>query len=79
MNDSAALMQQVRDRRDLPPPTVRRAIREAAGVSSQAVAQALGVTRQAVDNWERGRRSPRPPHLSAYAELLRTLAREVAA
>ena len=77
MDDHGSLLQRVRDQRDLPKPAIRRAIREAAGLSRAAVAAELGVTRQAVDNWERGLRTPRPPHLHKYAALLRALAREV--
>lgn len=64
---------QVRLRRRLPPPHMRRAIRLAAGLSAAEVAAAMGVTRQAVAAWERGRRTPRGPLLSAYIEVLEAM------
>jgi transcriptional regulator with XRE-family HTH domain len=61
----------------LPPPATRRAIRERAGVSQQTLAGALGVTQAALSRWEAGLTSPRDELLLAYAQALRTLAREV--
>jgi len=52
---------------------MRRALRESAGLSLDAIAQVLGVSRQAVSNWELGLRDPRPEHLRLYAEVLRSL------
>jgi transcriptional regulator with XRE-family HTH domain len=75
MNGVADLLGRVREQRELPPPAVRRAVREAAGVSRAAVGQALGVSRLAIAQWEAGSRYPRPAHLRAYAELLRALMR----
>ena len=63
----------LRARSELPEPRVRRALREAAGVSQADVAAAVGVSRQAVDHWESGTRYPRPKHLAAYLEVLRIL------
>jgi transcriptional regulator with XRE-family HTH domain len=49
---------------------MRRAIREAAGVSAARVAREIGVTRQAVTFWERGLRRPTGRFLVAYLEVL---------
>jgi transcriptional regulator with XRE-family HTH domain len=72
-NTANDLVKLVRERRDLPPPAMRRAIRESADLSLDQVANALGVSRQAVSHWEQGARDPRPEHLRAYAKLLREL------
>ena len=73
---SVPLLQLVRERRELPPPALRRALREAATVSLEEVGEQLGVSRQTVSRWERGERFPRPQHLVAYAELLRSFRQE---
>jgi transcriptional regulator with XRE-family HTH domain len=65
-----------RARRRLPGPAARRQLRERAGLSQQDVAAALGVTREAVAQWESGRRSPRPTTAVEYVTLLDRLARE---
>jgi len=44
---------------DLPEPAELRSLREAAGLSQQQLADALGVTRAAISHWETGTRSPR--------------------
>lgn len=67
------LLDRVRARRELPPPAMRRAIREAAGLTLEDFGGALGVSSQAVLYWERGTRFPRPEHLGPYSELLRAL------
>lgn len=64
-------------RRTLPPPDARRAIREAAGISTEELAQLIGVTRQAVNAWERGVRAPRPEHVTTYSAALRAMREEV--
>ena len=71
------LTQRVRTRRDLPPPEVRRALRRAAGVPMQDIAEIVGVTRQAVSLWERGSREPRDANLASYAQVLRALRQAV--
>jgi DNA-binding transcriptional regulator YiaG len=65
------LLEQVRSRRILPPPSERQRIRVDAGVSLRAVGKALGVSHAAVASWERGA-TPRE-HRDAYAQLLREL------
>lgn len=61
---------EVRARRRLPTPSMRRAIRESAGVSQLRVASSLGVTRMTVSRWESGIREPRGEHLVSYVALL---------
>ena len=64
-----------RAKKQLPPPALRRAIREAAGVSQEDVARVFDppVHRETVSRWERGERTPRGQHLLAYVELLEVL------
>ncbi|MEZ0095299.1 helix-turn-helix domain-containing protein [Streptacidiphilus sp. EB129] len=54
----------------LPQPTERARLREAAGITQARLAQVLQSTTQTVKNWESGRSEPRPPRLQAYARLL---------
>lgn len=62
-------------RRALPPPAARRALRQAAGATLQEVADAVGAThRSTVSRWEAGSRTPRPPMLGRYVEVLRMFA-----
>ena len=59
---------------DLPTPAERRRLREAAGLSQEEIGSIVGVTRQAVAQWESGaRRNPRGQLLERYVEALRTL------
>ncbi|MEU0253274.1 helix-turn-helix transcriptional regulator [Streptomyces sp. NPDC006184] len=60
-------------RQDLPAPEERRAIRQAAGLSQGELAEAIGVTRQAISNWESGARTPKGSHLERYVTAIRTL------
>lgn len=71
------LLEEVRLRRRMPSPAVRRAIREAAGVTQQRIADEIGVHRMTVARWESGARQPKGADASAYAALLEQL-REVA-
>jgi len=57
----------------LPPPSTCRALREAAGLSTEQLAEVLSVTRQTVSNWETGKRAPRGEQRLAYLEALRVL------
>lgn len=66
----SALIEEVRTRRRLPPPPMRRAIRQAAGVSQRQVAEELGVDRVTVARWELGTRNPQSRFLGAYLALL---------
>lgn len=58
---------------DLPEPAERRSLREAAGVSQQELADALGVTRAAISHWETGTRSPRGELRRRYVSAIRVL------
>lgn len=60
-------------RQDLPQPDERRRLREAAGLSQQDIADAIGATRAAVGHWETGLRSPRGRLLADYVDVLRVL------
>lgn len=73
------LVEEVRATRALPTPALARAIRQAAGVSQQRLADELGVGRVTVTRWESGERRPRGPLAVAYAQLLAELRREVGA
>jgi DNA-binding transcriptional regulator YiaG len=64
---------EVRTRRRLPPPSLRRSIREAAGVSQARLGQELGVGQACVSSWESGRREPRGDLAAQYALLLAKL------
>lgn len=79
MNDMLQdALERSRLRRGLPEARVRRMIREAAGLSQDDVARALGVARPTVTRWEGGH-LPRGAKLDEYARLLNDLTREAAA
>ncbi|WP_328757491.1 helix-turn-helix transcriptional regulator [Streptomyces sp. NBC_00271] len=63
----------LRVRLELPQPDERRALREAAGLTQEDIAEALGVTRAAVGHWETGARSPRGRLLTEYVDVIRVL------
>lgn len=63
-------------RRRLPSPETRLLLRERAGISQDAVAQAVGVDRATVSRWESGEREPRDRHLARYVDVLDRLAAE---
>ncbi|CAL9446501.1 hypothetical protein SUDANB6_02347 [Streptomyces sp. enrichment culture] len=58
----------------LPPPKTRRRLREAASLTHAQVAKQLGVTRDTVRAWEKGRTPPHGRKGEAYAKLLSALA-----
>lgn len=68
-----SLLNDVRARGALPTPALRRAIREAAGVSQGQIAREVGVHRMTVCRWESGTSTPTGEHLHAYAAILRDL------
>jgi DNA-binding transcriptional regulator YiaG len=70
------LIAKVRARKNLPTPVMRRAIRVEANASLRAIAEAVGVTPQAVAFWEQGQRTPRGDDLVRYVEVLSSLERE---
>jgi DNA-binding XRE family transcriptional regulator len=73
VTDIEALVERARLREQLPPPRVRRAIREARGVTQAEAAAALSVSRQTLIHWERGERGPRSASAERYALLLQSL------
>ncbi|WP_221361065.1 telomere-associated protein Tap [Streptomyces beigongshangae] len=64
----------IASRSPLPPPAVRRRLRQAHGLTLDEVATALQVRRATVSGWESGKTEPRPPERDAYARLLDQLA-----
>lgn len=58
----------------LPTLRVRQQLRLAAGLTQAEVAEAIGVKRLAVAQWEAGRAQPHRGNRRAYAHLLRKLA-----
>ncbi|MGW9584465.1 helix-turn-helix transcriptional regulator [Streptomyces albidoflavus] len=63
------------DEEVLPPPRVRAQLRLAANLTQQEIADAVGVKRLSVVNWELGKSTPRRPHRQAYIHLLNQLAK----
>jgi DNA-binding XRE family transcriptional regulator len=63
----------LRVRHDLLTPDKRRALREAAGLTQQELADIVGVTRKAIGNYETGIRYPQGAARDRYAEALRAL------
>ncbi|MBX7466553.1 helix-turn-helix domain-containing protein [Streptomyces sp. MAG02] len=70
-----ALLAAVDDGSVLPAPAERVRLREAAGLTQAAVAQALGARVPSVQAWEAGRAEPSAERLGAYRRLLEGLAR----
>ncbi|MET8755214.1 helix-turn-helix domain-containing protein [Streptomyces sp. NPDC004667] len=64
----------IASRATLPPPTERKRLRAAHGLTIDEVATALKVRRATVSGWESGKTEPRPPERDAYARLLKRLA-----
>ncbi|MFF3755491.1 telomere-associated protein Tap [Streptomyces sp. NPDC002185] len=69
-----ALLTAVDDGQILPVPAERVRLREAAGLTQAAVAQALGIRVPSIQAWEEGRAEPRAERLQAYRRLLDGLA-----
>lgn len=70
---AAQILMKARLASKLPTPDMCKALRVSCGVSAQEVAEAVGVTRQSVNRWERGERRPRGEALKAYAEVIHAL------
>ena len=66
-----AELTRARERGELPPPTLRKLLRERAGLTQASQARALGVHRAALCRWESGDRRPRDvgPYLEALKRL----------
>lgn len=75
MTDIIPLDRKLAARRRLPPPKIRRAIREAVGATQADIADELGIHRETVSRWESGERTPRGEKLVHYVELLDRLQR----
>ncbi|MFE6903543.1 telomere-associated protein Tap [Streptomyces sp. NPDC057717] len=69
-----SLLAAVDDGTVLPVPAERVRLREAAGLTEAAVAQALGVRVPSIQAWEAGRAEPKGERLDAYRRLLEGLA-----
>jgi HTH-type transcriptional regulator/antitoxin MqsA len=67
-----SILDTVRNHR-LPPPKVAQAIRRAAGVTQQQLADALGVHVITVGRWEAGTRTPRGELRDRYREVVEEL------
>jgi DNA-binding transcriptional regulator YiaG len=76
MQTDDEVFERARLRRQLPPPAVRRQLREQAGISQAEIAAVVGVTRECVSNWESGNRTPRAKHLERYLTFLQRVVRE---
>lgn len=63
--------------RRLPPPQVRRLLRERSGLTQEEVAGLMKVSRPTVSRWESGSRSPRRKALERYLAVLDRLAAQV--
>lgn len=71
--DSTSIRQLLANRKSLPPPERRRAIREGAGISLRQMGDALDVTGSCIKKWEEGAAEPRPRNLHEYVQLLKDL------
>ncbi|RAG85034.1 hypothetical protein DN069_13830 [Streptacidiphilus pinicola] len=74
-----ALLAAVKTGTVLPVPTERVRLREAAGLTVAAVAQALGTRTATLESWEAGRTEPTGDRLTAYRRLLEGLAQRYSA
>ena len=71
------LLDDVRVRKTLPKPDIRRGLRLLAGLSQGDIARTLGVTCATVSRWESGQREPSGRRGVAYARLLEALVHEL--
>ncbi|MFJ9188552.1 helix-turn-helix domain-containing protein [Streptomyces anulatus] len=69
-----SLLEEARLAKQMPPPQERLRLREAAGLTRDQVAAAVGVARGTVQNWEKGASTPTPPARLEYLRLLEGLA-----
>lgn len=73
------LWRRIQEQRELPAHDACRELREACDLSVNDMAVAVGVTAQAVRQWERGVRTPRGELRKRYIEALRVLKEATAA
>ena len=73
MNDLTGVIAAKLKARGLPEPAECLRIRSDAGIARADIAVELGVTRQAVYQWEQGLRRPRGQLAADYLDLLRAL------
>ncbi len=71
--EASELLVRARAASRLPTPSRRRSIREAAGATQEELATVIGVSKQALERWEREKAKPRGRHAAAYASLLEQL------
>lgn len=64
------VVDEIRLLQSLPTPGKAKAIREAAGISQERLAEELGVHRVTLTRWELGERRPRGASRLKYAEIL---------
>ncbi len=69
------LLKAERQRRALPPPAVRRAIRERAGLSQGDLARVLRLDRASISRYETGARTPQRSFVARYLAVLDRLAK----
>ncbi|MFI6125416.1 helix-turn-helix domain-containing protein [Streptomyces sp. NPDC051064] len=74
VNGVEALLEEARLTASIPLPAERQRLREAASLSRAQVAEAVGVGRSTVANWETGVSEPAPPGRLQYLRLLKGLA-----
>lgn len=67
------ILERIRMRPALPPPSRRIEIRKNAGLSQQDLGEVLHVSAMSIHYWETGKRLPRPEHAEAYLEVLQAL------
>jgi transcriptional regulator with XRE-family HTH domain len=65
-----SIVDELQARRRLPPPAVRRALRESARISQARAARELAVSPALLCRWESGTREVTGEHLPRYLELL---------
>jgi DNA-binding XRE family transcriptional regulator len=69
---ASPLLSEVREAQ-LPPPAVRRGLRQMAGLTIREAAATVGVSHTAFLKWENGTMRPRRQHAVAYRRFLESL------
>lgn len=68
-----AARERLDNRKSLPSPAERRALRESAGLTREEMGAILGTNAWNVVSWELGRGTPRGQMLAAYLKILRQI------